>query len=327
MDIVLSHETAFRFWRSFVGNLDAMRRAALPAGLQHEGAFPDTAERELAILGVAFDTEHPLDLLYAEQTRRARRGDIRAHACTVNLPAGSILRLSSHVCIVSPDLCFVQLGSSMPAGRLAMAGCELCSAYAHGFTGDLPKRPPITTAESLAAYAELVPGLHGRKLAQRMSRYVLDNAESPMEAKVALLLTLPQVLGGYGMPRPALNPELSMSRDARTLYDVETCRPDLYWADARVDVEYDGDVHEGQSARLRDTARRAALDTDGINVTVLSYQQVADAAAFDVVARSLAKRLRFRLRLHLDDFDVRQWRLRGELGLDAPSVGFVASEG
>ena len=136
-----------------------------------------------------------------------------------------------------------------------------------------------------------------------------------MEAKVALLLSLPAKYGGYGLPKPALNPALEPGDDAKKLYRVESYRPDLFWAEARVDVEYHGNPHEGEAARTKDAARQAALEADGIKVTVLTFPQVADPAAFDVVARTLAKRLGCRLRIGVSGYEERRAHLREELEL------------
>ena len=315
MQVVLSHTTAFWFWRFFADKVDALRPASLPAGPRNGAPLSDEILRELEALGIFFSAKHPLHLLYAEQEQRPKRPDIQPHVHVGVLPPGAILRLTAHICIASPELCFTQLACTMTPERLALAGLELSAAYALAPGAGLPQRPPLTTPEKLATFANLVVGMHGRKTAQRMAKYAVGGAESPMEAKVALLLSLPMKYGGYGLPKPTLNPVLEPGDGARKLYRVESYRPDLFWADARVDVEYHGDPHEGEAARTRDAARQAALEADGIAVTVLTFPQVADPAAFDVVARTLATRLGCRLRVGVAGFEERRAHLREELEL------------
>ena len=80
---------------------------------------------------------------------------------------------------------------------------------------------------------------------------------------MAILLTLPTTLGGYGLPQPTLNPDIALADQARALYPHTTARPDLYWEHERFDVEYDGDAHEGEASRTKDAGRRAALEAEG----------------------------------------------------------------
>ena len=130
MQVVLSHTTAFRFWRFFTDRIDALRVAFLPAGPRNGTPLSDEILHELEALGVFFSAKHPLHLLYAEQEQRPKRPDIIAHVHAGVLPPGAILRLTAHICIVSPQLCFTQLACTMTPERLALAGSELSAAYA-----------------------------------------------------------------------------------------------------------------------------------------------------------------------------------------------------
>ena len=108
-----------------------------------------------------------------------------------------------------------------------------------------------------------------------------------------------------------------MDAEAKVLYRRGSVRPDLYWPGARMDVEYDGDVHEGDESRISDAGRRAALEALGTTVLVLTYAQVADDPAFDVLARRIGKAIGAPVRIRMKDgkHDERRAALRRELEL------------
>ena len=77
-----------------------------------------------------------------------------------------------------------------------------------------------------------------------------------------------------------------------------------------LEVEYDGGVHETPHQHARDVARLNALALDGYDITVITYAQARDPAAFDAIVRTLATKMRHRIHIRIDDFPARQLRLR-----------------
>ena len=124
------------------------------------------------------------------------------------------------------------------------------------------------------------------------ARLAFDGAASPMEAKLALLLSLPTRLGGFGLPRPQLNRPFALSPEAQLVYPHTPCRLDLSWPGTDLDVEYDGsgDEHSGDM-HAKDVARLAALRLDGVDVLVLAKQQVYDPRAFAQMVQVIAGKL------------------------------------
>ena len=91
--------------------------------------------KELAGLGITPTAKHPLYLLFATPgLRPATKSGIpvplRPHVQPDVLPTGSVLRLSEHVAIVSPELCFLQMASTLSLEKLILMGFELCGTYA-----------------------------------------------------------------------------------------------------------------------------------------------------------------------------------------------------
>ncbi|MBR2790123.1 MAG: hypothetical protein IKD70_05840 [Eggerthellaceae bacterium] len=320
MSIVISHKSAWRFWRTFAGN-----RAALPKSRRSkltDAPVPLTADllEELASLSIPVTANIPLDLLFSTTAVRSRAKRIRAHHTSRPLPPASLIPLSDHVFVTCPELTFFQIAGEYSMAQLAMIGAELCGTYrlfdASGVRlAHQAERRPITAPDAIIAYGEAL-GLAGNSPAFQAARHVPENAASPMEAMVALLLALPRTRGGYGLPAPILNHPVPLGKEAALMYPHSPCRCDLYWPDARLDVEYEGrEAHE--TAFIQDSARRAALMQEQIDVIVLTKQQVYDAEVFDAVATLIAGKLGVRIRFRGDPGRLAAARraLRKELGL------------
>lgn len=91
-------------------------------------------------------------------------------------------------------------------------------------------------------YVQRTKAMPGKKCAATALRWIADGAESPMEIKSRLLLTLPYRYGGYGLPMPEVNKDILLS--GRTEHRVvRTFRPDMCWPCHKVIVEYDGKAY------------------------------------------------------------------------------------
>ena len=324
MYLVISHDSALRFWRTFAGSPAAFRRLRAPLAMERPAALTPELLGELARLGFAPSKGRPLDLLFSSGAGRSRANNVLAHATNLPLPAGSLLQLSEHVAITSPELTFALIARKHDIRHLALVASELCGTYIPAPPGlPLGSRQPITSTARLQAFlAELFPRQTAAPLAA--ARLAFDCAASPMEAKLALLLSLPTRLGGFGLPRPQLNRPFALTPEAQLIYPHSSCRLDLSWPDTNLDVEYDGsgDEHAGDM-HAKDVARLAALRLDGLDVLVLAKQQVYDARAFAQMVRVIAGKLAGQTgqagrawRTRAKDFDAKQAALRDALGLE-----------
>ncbi|MBR3258261.1 MAG: hypothetical protein IKF96_04645 [Eggerthellaceae bacterium] len=313
MPIVLSHASAFRFWRRFAGDTRMLRRVRRPKAMEEPLNLTPSLAEELAVLGFTFPEDERLHLLFATPALRSRVAHVASHVFADALPEGSLVRLSERVLVASPELAFAQMAESFTFERETMAGMELCGTYAIMPDNSLRERAPLANAEGLASFAASLMG--PRSKAVRATRYVLDGAASPMEAKLALLLCLPTTRGGYGLPLPELNARIDLGEDSRKLYDAAFCRADLFWREAGLDVEYDGRASHDGDAHTVDVAREQALEARGISVTRLTFAQIESPEAFDVVAKTLGRRLGKGTRVRSRDFEENRLFLRGELEL------------
>ena len=320
MDIIISHKTAFLFWRQFAGRREQLQKTRRTCAMSEPLRLTREVLSELATLGIVPAEGNLLHILVSAAGLRSRHPMVVSHCCSQSLPSGSLLRVMPHVLVASPELTFLQLARRWQPGRLIMAGCELCGTYVldaepTGPDEILAKRPALTTAKALGEFANAIIGHPGRDRARRAARYVFDNARSPMEAKTALLLCLPHRLGGRNLPRPELNSPISLTPDARHLYRRGHVKADLFWPRAAFDLEYDGGQHEEGATHANDVARVAALKALGNDVLTVAYPQVADSRAFALIADQVAARLGRPLRVRRADFAAQERRLREELGL------------
>lgn len=317
MEYILSHSSAFLFWRFFPGPRRSLPKARRRSGMTERPNLEKLPLEELASRGIPVSANTPLHVLVSDQLLRSHSSVFRCHVSTTALPPSSFLRETDTLLVSSPELTFAQLAETRPFLKLVLLGSELCGCYAHRMgTSDLPARIPLTTPETIKRYLAQLPERPGIERARKAADYLVANAASPMEIKLALLLSLPQRYGGYGLPAPRLNPTLELGPEARRAYPHGTCRPDLFWSKARFDLEYHGaDSHTDEVAFASDLARQTALMSEGIEVYPISFAQIADADVFDSVARTIAGKLGMRLRIRNPKFLENQSALRKTLNL------------
>ena len=277
-------------------------------------AAPLTADllAELAELGIVPAPKSRVDFLFAAQENRRREPLVHAHVQAHELPANSFYRLSEHVLIVCPELCFIQMGEFLSLERLIHAGYELCGTYRLPVADAQPEfRDALSTKAQVSAYIDACGARVVNTSARRAAGYVMDGSASPRESSLAMLLCLPQRLGGYGLPVPVLNHPVQLTPEAYRIYPCNPCRCDLFWPEQRFGVEYQGELHKERYAE--DVARAAAFQAVGVDLLAITKEQMADAQAFATVTKTVAANLGVRLRIRREDFAARNARLRREL--------------
>lgn len=313
--LVISHRSAFEFWRSFTGKIARLRSLRSEAAMESSVRLTPQLREELRALGFTPSEKQPLDLLFSGSSARSRSSWVRAHALLDPLPNGALLQVSPHVAVVCPELCFLEMARQLSWEKLVLAGFELCSTYAQvGPELLLAERQPLTSVDAIRNFAYLLPRTYCAGALHALE-YVQDGAASPMEAKVAMLLVLPTYRGGYALPRPALNHPIATTQQARRLYPRATVRPDMYWEAVGLDVEYDGrDSHDADD-HAKDVARWGALAVMDIEVLMFTSAQVRDSRAFRELVQVVAGKIGHRPRIRREDFPAREARLREELNL------------
>jgi hypothetical protein len=136
----------------------------------------------------------------------------------------------------------------------------------------------------------------GSARALKALEYVLPNSASPMETALYLLLCLPRRLGGYALPKPELNPPIVLSKAGRKHTVRGSAKPDLYWRDAKLDLEFNSDEFHDESNRASDSMRRKALERMHVEVIELTTEELFDTGLLHATVLRIALRLKKQLR-------------------------------
>jgi len=130
--------------------------------------------------------------------------------------------------------------------------CTRLSVIEVVVVADMALHAGLTSLAALNSYCLLRAGRVGVANLRRVAHLADPAAESPMETRLRMVLVLD------GLPRPQAQVSLHDSR-GRFLG-----RPDLYYPDHRLGLEYDGGVH--RTSRAEDNRRQNRLLAAGIRL-------------------------------------------------------------
>lgn len=325
MKLFLSGFSAFEYWTS-------MRLDANPHPTTAGSAIIERcAHTNRDVLSYAqrpdiSQLSWPIDVLIPQATNNLKTSLVIPHRCPERLPKGALRSAGRGLYVSSPELCFLQLARDLPLHDLALVGFELCGAYALNLQNDgaLVSCNPATTKTKLQRFLESCHGATGVKRALRAARLVLDGSCSPMESKVALLLSANSTVGGFGLPLPELNTKLTMpvrghnlestNGTTSTVRTSQTRACDLLWRERGIAIEYDSTTHhEGRENIDRDARRRNQLVSNGLTVLTVTRQHAQDFFAMESIASDVRMLLGRNARPRSRDVRVRQWRLHRAL--------------
>ena len=252
----------------------------------------------------------PVHAFVADRSKGTSIKNLITHVLHQPLPNGILMDIGHDVCICTPQFTFMQMVAQTDLIEGIGIGMELCGTYSRwrfepsqmgdpyysehaesrSCTFDLP---PALRAKRAQQFIERLKGQRGSVDARAALRWVLDNSASPMETAVYLLLCLPKRLGGYGLPKPTLNPKLIVRNPDGT----KERYPDLFWHGPNIDVEYNSDSsHSGEWRRYRDSKREVELTVANVRVLPLTRLQLINADEFDAFAQGLRRMLGVRAR-------------------------------
>lgn len=322
MALFLGFQSALSYWRSAKGFHSAKPSTAMPSPTKHP-LQSDVLNAPLYQLGIKTSTVHTIT--HAPNTMHHASGVIVHQE---KGPSSGLGRTPWYYCIAkgvyaaSPELCFLHLARTYSFTELLHLGFELCGSYSldPGMRNDLTNRPPLTNPKRICEFLSSASGQTGIKKARRAGQYLIANSASPRETDLALMLCLPIMYGGYGLPKATLNASLPEVELKQALMDRSSYRPDLLWLEQRVIVEYDSDAEHSSPAKVtRDASRRNSLLGLGYNVVTVSNATIKDTAAMDRSARILSRQLHHRIRWDtINDFGTRSVWQRKVLVRDTP---------
>ncbi len=285
---------------------------------------PSTQEVIGATQKVAFKhpslcIKSPYNVLINEPAKCYSTNLFISHALKETLKYGALQLLCDSVLVSSPSLVFLQIAAQEKDFiTLLQLGFEICGTYQTTRTSAVPayQVPPLTSVQALRDFVGRCPSFYGNKKARKALQYVADNSASPLETKLALLLGLPMLYGGYGLGIPCMNFEIETSSAALSISGRRHLRADLCWPKAKLDVEYQSrEMHEGELSRAKDSRRTNALAAMGWKCIAITNDEVDSMYAMDTIAETIRKHIGKRNRIRVSDYHSRKLKLRMQLGL------------
>ncbi|GEM_PF-1309207 len=276
----------------------------------------------------------PLHVLVAKKGHVTMSDVLHPHLWTGDVGRRAFIDLGNDVYLSSPAFVFLQMASRLSVVELIMLGMMFCGYYApspdfgrskHTQTLDMPledlhkqmvcssqsfELEPICSERTLSHFIERHPNVHGAKAARAALPWVRNNSASHMESALYLLLCLPVRMGGYGLPKPLLNPKVRIVQQS----GERICYPDLYWKTPSIDMEYASDwAHASVSANYLDSRRMTAIVCNDIDYLSITTGQLRRPTDVDDAARGLAKKLGHRIRNANSVWESKRAQLRQEV--------------
>lgn len=183
---------------------------------------------------------------------------------------------------------------------------------------DLWQHEPTATVQELLDFCNAAQGIQGVRKLKRAISLINGCVASPFEAQVTMLLTLPRSLGGQGFKGLKNNREIKLYRNAAIIGGKDKCYADLYFegddAHPPFAIECQGRVFHGSSGLDEsDADRLMALESQGIKVLPLTYQQIANVENYRMISELIAARMGRSIRPKTDAFKRAENELRYRL--------------
>jgi hypothetical protein len=338
MKYFISHQSALEFWRN--ARIRASQsKAVLPHKVVSSKHLPTKPDDTVHLskgfwekIGQPRNLSLPLHILVANANARNASLSLKSHVWSRPLPQGSFLDVGNAgsvdnvgsaasgadsvggcLAVSSPEFCFLQMASVLTLEDLIKLGFEFCGTYSETLDGSscVQCEKPLTSVARIKAYLAKVGGSQGSLKALRALKHVLDGSASPMETNLTLLLCLPNLLGGYGLPKPLLNHRIDITPRAKKTTSGRYYRCDLYWPVQKLAIEYDSDLfHTGPQRIADDSRRRNDLAALGIMVITVTRRHMNSSEQFGQVAQFIARQTKKRLRLKNPEFMDKHLNLR-----------------
>ncbi len=267
------------------------------------------ALRSNALVGVLEGEPH--FVVVGQSSRRSIAG-AKVHSVNSSEP-GDMAKIAEGIYVLSPATLLMQLSRSYSFDRIALLAYEFCGGYVLGSADGrgFGEAAPLVSRSKMLAAAASAGAFRGSTVMRRALAVVADGSASPAESSLAILLCAKRMHGGYGLPLPNMNYRIEVRGEARKMTSRRYFLCDLYWPEAKLDVEYDSDAfHLGSANLASDAERRNTLVALGIQTITVTRGQMRDADLFDDAARSVARVLGVRLRAERYNWAARRFELR-----------------
>ena len=310
MEIVLSHTSALAFWLAQPTREDYLPARTIAAESPGPATTADFDYASIVLPGEATNAIHILGDRHCENADRR----FKIHTCTLPLPRTAIVRVGDDLLACSPELALIQSATILSDIDFIRAGYALCGTYRLHDDDNAYSARPLTSPARIQSLLEKLGPIHGAKKARLLTKRITPGAALARETMLAMHLTLPYRMGGFGLPAPLLNPKVSLTPFQQQLAGKSYLSPDLYWPNHAVSVEYDSDeFHTGSRKIAIDAHRRDVMAHLGITEITVTKQQFNDLVTFNKVAHIVSGAIGHRINPRRSDFPSLQFELRARL--------------
>ena len=298
------------------------RAAILDSGIQKLGIGEPSLDR-------------PLEVLVHTGSERSRSKAVSARVWNRPIASTGFRTISKNVYVSSPEFLFLQMATRLDLPELVSLGMELCGTYRRKvevpvlgtdstrFVTDYHQLP-LSTPRRLRGFLASMKSSPGINKALKALEYVIPNSASPMETALYLLLCLPRRVGGYALPKPELNPPIVLTKAGRRHTLRRQAKPDLFWREAKLDLEFNSDEFHTKDTRAIDSMRRKALESMHVEVIELTTDELLATDLFHATVLRIALRLKKQLRPEGEgDFIHKRSVLRSKLLIEDESLDNV----
>jgi len=306
----ISHQSAFEFWRNAV-NLKYLKKLSVAerkiTSLPEKYVCPAGHEVALKIHNT-FGVEYPVILMQPAANNLQHSKWLKCVVRPKGIPPSSFVEIGHGVMVASPEYCFISLARNTSIEKLVEVANNLCARYLIDEAGAYGQRSmdmPICTVSSIEKYCSKVKILKGINKARVAIKYAVDNSNSPMESKLAVILCLPKNRGGYGFKKMKMNYCVHLSEIAAKHMGRETLMVDMVWPKEKVAVEYDSNAsHLTSSQHAYDKERVNALIQSGYRVITITSTDLRNLKALDAVTELL----RFEIHIRSKKAELEKYR-------------------
>ena len=245
-----------------------------------------------------FRNSLPIETMVAHDKYKNHQEGIRCFVRPQRFPARSFCRINKTTYVVSPELLFLESAIHMDFLQLLLLGYELTAKHVIDTTDirGICKSKPLITAEKLQTYLAHFDRYKGLDKARKAADLVSGKSASPMETRLAILLTLPRRLGGFGLPKPVMNHRIAIDSDKSQGFNKGNLEFDLFWKKGNLAVEYDSDLFHSSDSKIGDdSAKRNAALRHGYKVITVTKDEFADINRMEDIARNISRVIGFRL--------------------------------
>lgn len=274
---------------------------AVPCDAPDSSECASTAAELAELEGILPRLTRPLHILAPSRDARRQSARWRCHTFKRPLPRNSFFQVEEHVFVAAPYLGFARLARRLPLPEATLLGMEFCGRFStlrlHAQAGRTAagkgylERPPLANAATISRYLAAM-GLERHATAVRASKLLQDNARSPREALLHVLLTCRRPHGGYHFTGYAVNSAVALPKHLETLVGSPSLECDFLWEERGLCIEYDGkDYHSDDAQRAHDNMKRLALSQLGIRVVTVDKHQLREQHLIDGVMQAVSEQI------------------------------------